>query len=281
MPIQSLQERITERARHLGEWFRALGKNTYFWLGLGGLFLLMGGLYLLVDDIVMPNYTRHDVSVTVPRVVDRPLEEANQILRRSNLQVEHQRARQYNPNVPRGEVLDQQPPANALVKPGRRIYLTINEGRTPMVEVPDLEGTSVREAKNQLMALGLKAGRVRADTIPAPYSNTITKQSPAPGDSLREGSSVHLWYSRGLGNAYATVPDVRNMRVPAARRVLLNHKLRSVVLDAEEGMQLNQEFVRAQGREPGSEVREGTEIRLFINRDSASTDGVSLGEEQQ
>lgn len=268
MDMQSLREQIVRRARRFGQGSRSLFTNKFFWQGLGVLLVIAVAVYLLIDAVLMPRYTRHDVSVTVPRVVDRPFEEASQLLTSQDLRVERQRARQFNPNVPRGEVIDQQPPANSLVKPGRRIYLTINEGQTPMVAVPDLSGISVREAQNQLLAIGLKTGRIEADTIPAPYENTITKQSPAPGDSLREGSSVHLWYSQGLGNEYATVPDVTDMRVAEARRVLLEHKLRSVVVDAEEGVDLDRERVRRQSRSPGDEVREGSEIRLFVQGDA-------------
>lgn len=271
MDTPSLQERVTAPFRRLHHWFRSLLTNTYFWVGFGVLAVFVAAAYLLVNELLMPKYTRHDASVTVPRVVDRPFEEASQLLSRRDLQVERQRVRQFNPNVSRGEVVDQQPPADALVKPGRRVYLTVNEGRTPMVAVPDLEGTSVREAQNQLMALGLQTGAIEADTIPAPYENTITRQSPAPGDSLREGSSVHLWYSQGLGTQYATVPDVTDMRVPEARQALLEHKLRSVVVDADEGMDLSGERVRMQSRTPGEAVREGTEVRLFVQRDAADT----------
>lgn len=228
----------------------------------------------------MPAYTRHDASVSVPEVVNQPVEEASQTLQRRDLQVEQQRAQQYNPNVPRGEVLDQQPPANALVKPGRRIYLTVNAGQTPMVLMPDLTGTSIREAKNQLLALGLSTGRVRPDPIPAPYPNTITRQSPAPGDSVREGASVNLWYSQGLGDENTRVPDVRGLRVPVAQRTLLDSNLRSVVVDTTQDAELSQVPVRMQSREPDASVREGTEIRLFVNADTAATDTLQLRNQQ-
>jgi beta-lactam-binding protein with PASTA domain len=235
---------------------------------------------LLVDKVAMPAYTRHDASVSVPGVVNRPVEEASQILQRRDLQVERQRAQQYNPNVPRGEVLDQQPPANALVKPGRRIYLTVNAGQTPMVLMPDLGGTSIREAKNQLLALGLSPGQVRPDPVPAPYPNTITKQSPAPGDSVREGASVNLWYSQGLGNENTEVPDVRGLRVPVAQRTLLDSNLRSIVVDTTQDADLSNVQVRMQSRAPNTSVREGTEVRLFVNADTTATDTLQLRNER-
>ena len=252
MNAESLQEKLLERARHAGHWLWSLASNRYFWQGLGVLFVVVLSAYLLVDKLMMPAYTRHDASVSVPGVVNRPV----------------------------GEVLDQQPPADALVKPGRRIYLTVNAGQTPMVQMPDLGGTSIREAKNQLLALGLTTGRVRPDPVPAPYPNTITKQSPAPGDSVREGASVNLWYSQGLGSESSTVPDVRGLRVPTARRTLLDQNLRSVVVDTTQEADLSSVPVRTQSRSPGDSVREGTEIRLFVNTDTTAADTLQLRNER-
>lgn len=280
MNAKSLQEQLVHRARRMGRWSWSLLSNRYFWHGLGFFLVVALSAYLLVDELMMPAYTRHDASVSVPGVVNRPVGEASQILQRRDLQVERQRAQQYNPNVPRGEVLDQQPPANALVKPGRRVYLTVNAGQTPMVQMPDLDGTSIREAKNQLLALGLTPGRVRPDPVPAPYPNTITKQSPAPGDSLREGASVDLWYSQGLGSEDAEVPDVRGLRVPTAQRTLLNQNLRSVVVDTTQEADLSGVPVRMQSRPPGASVREGTEIRLFVNSDTTVSDTLQLRSER-
>lgn len=281
MDGQSIQDRLRKHAERFGAWGWSLLTNKYFWQGFGVLFVAALTLYLLVDRVAMPSYTRHDASVTVPGVTDRPFEEASQILQRRDLQAERQRAQQYNPNVPRGEVLDQQPPANALVKPGRRIYLTVNAGQTPVVQMPDLDGTSIREAKNRLMALGLQTGRVRPDPIPAPYPNTITKQSPAPGDSVQQGASVNLWYSQGLGDEETTVPEVRGMRVPSAQQTLLNRNLRSVVVDTTQDADLSQVRVQSQSRAPGTSVREGVEIRLFVQRDSTAADTIRLRTEQQ
>lgn len=280
MNIESLQEQLLDRARRAGQWVWSLLSNRYFWQGLAVLLVVALSAYLLVDRLMMPAYTRHDASVSVPGVVNRPVEEASQILQRRELQVERQRAQQYNPNVPRGEVLDQQPPADALVKPGRRIYLTVNAGQTPMVQMPELSGTSIREAKNQLLALGLTTGNVRPDPVPAPYPNTITRQSPTPGDSVREGASVNLWYSQGLGSTTTEVPDVRGLRVPTAQRTLLDQNLRSVVVDTTQEADLSGVSVRMQSRPPGASAREGTEIRLFVNTDTTAVDTLQLRNER-
>lgn len=266
--------RFSSSLRSALDWLRALLRNSYFWGGLSVLLIIGVAAFLLVDSVIMPSYTRHDVAIRVPNVEDRSFEDAKQLIEERNLQVERQVGR-YNPNVDRNVVVDQTPLPNADVKPGRRVYLTVNAGEAPMVELPDLTGMSVREAKNRISSLGLDVGAAQPDSIPSPYANTITRQRPTPGDSLRQGSTVNIWYSTGLGNETVEVPDVVGETVEVAQRRLLQYKLRSVVVDerleetedtAEEAPASDQ-FVREQGRAPGTSVRTGTEIRLFTTDD--------------
>lgn len=235
-------------------------------------------MYFLIDAVIMPSYTRHGVAVQVPNVENRTFEEAKQRVQNRNLTVRRQIG-PYNPNVDRETVVDQNPPANSDVKPGRRVYLTVNAGEVPMVDVPELTGRSVRDAKNRVSSLGLEAGRIEPDSIPSPYPNTITRQDPKPGDSLKRGGTVDLWYSTGLGTDTVQVPSVVGQAVQNARRLLFRQKLRSVIVDprrpasAPDTLDADTSatrFVQRQGRGPNTEVREGTEIRLFTTDDSSS-----------
>ena len=257
-------------------WLKRLGRNPYFWSGFGGLVVIVVGLYFLFNAIIMPSYTRHDESLSVPNVLDRSYEDAREVLEARELAVERQVGR-YNPRVPQNQVVDQNPPPNAPVKPGRRVYLTVNSGTAPVVSVPDLSGTSLREARNRLTSLGLEVGRERVDSIPSPYARTVTRQRPAAGDSLKKGATVDIWYSRGLGEERVAVPDVRGVRVSVAEDLLLRRKLRSVVINANASAddthpgdknEAERLWVRDQGLQPGSTVRSGTEVRLFATPDS-------------
>jgi beta-lactam-binding protein with PASTA domain len=277
-----------QSALRLRDWFRDLATNPYFWGGLGALFVIGVGTYFFFDDYLMPDYTRHGVSVEVPDVENMEFEQAQSLVSAQGLQVERQEGR-YNPNVPQGRVVDQNPPPNTGVKPGRRVYLTVNSGEAPTVSLPDLTGTSLREARNRLTSLGLQVGRVRVDSIPSPYPQTVTRQRPAPGDSLQQGKTVDLWYSEGLGSQQVTVPDVRGLRVERARRQLLRQKLRYVVIDpnaasesegaeaGDAGATAAARWVRQQGQAPGSTVRAGTEIRLFTTTDSTEVQRPASG----
>jgi beta-lactam-binding protein with PASTA domain len=260
------------------DWLRALARNLYFWGGIGGLLLIGFAVYLLVDAVIMPTYTRHDVATRVPDVKNVSFKTADSLLTARNLQVQRQVGR-YNPNVDTGIVVDQTPLPSSKVKPGRRVYLTVNAGEVPTVLIPDLSGMSVREAKNRITSADLVVGTVREDPIPSPYANTITKQEPPAGDSLKEGETVDLWYSTGLGEEEVDVPTVVGYTVAEARDVLLREELRSVVVDtnltadAESGRPVNTDslertiYVRRQGQLPGASVRTGTEIRLFTTPD--------------
>ncbi len=265
-------------------WMWTLLTNLYFWSGLLVLFILAAGAYLAIDAVVMPSYTRHDASTEIPNVEELPFEKAKTRLEQRDLRVQREVGR-YNPNVDTGIVVAQTPLPTSTVKPGRRVYLTVNAGDVPMVRLPDLNGMSVREAKNQLSSLGLEVGRVQKDSIPSPYANTITKQKPAPGDSLQQGKPVDLWYSTGLGDKKVEVPNVVGLQVREARRFLRQSNLRSVIVDTDASAQDDRDttgtrpssegspefegsFVRQQARDPGTSVRAGSEIRLYTTDDA-------------
>lgn len=260
------------------DWLRTLFQNPYFWGGLGGLLVLCATMYFLVDAVIMPSYTRHGVAVRVPDVKNRSFEEAQRLVQNRSLKAKRQ-VGHYNPNIERETVLDQNPPPNSDVKPGRRVYLTVNAGEVSMVNVPDLNGLSIREAKNRVASFGLNVGSTKPDSIPSPYPNTVTGQHPEPGDSLKRGGTVDLWYSTGLGTDSVEVPNVVGQTAKQAQSFLIRQKLRSVIVDPRTSKSTPEtpqsrdtaatpQFVRRQGRLPNTKVRTGTEIRLFTTDDS-------------
>ena len=268
MPSLSVAQSAWSWLTSLGRGTLALFTNMYFWNGLIVLLLLFFGAYLLVDRVIMPDYTRHEVTVQVPSVTDRPFDEAVEVLSRYDLDVERE-AQEFNPNVAREVVVDQRPRGQALVKPGRRVYLTVNAGDVQQVTMPSLDGLSLREARNRVRALGLSITEEQPDSIPSAYRNTITGHEPAAGDSLAEGSGVTLYYSTGLGEQYVEIPDITGMTVADARAELLAHRLRAFVIggrntEEQRDAPIDSLEVVAQSREPGTRMREGSEVRLSI-----------------
>jgi eukaryotic-like serine/threonine-protein kinase len=258
---------LPDRFRRIAVYGSSLLSNRYFWGGFSALLVLGGILYILINYLIMPLYTRHDVSVTMPDVTNMSANEAERILAQRGLRVQYSEHR-FTAGAPRDVVIDQSPAPNARVKPGRRVYISVNTGDVPQVTVPHLEGFSLREATSRLRAAGLRVAETRPDTIPAPYPNTITRQDPRAGAVLSQGQSVRLWYSTGLGQSFVEIPDVTGLTVEEASELLLSAILRSVVIgDAEEG-----QIVARQSRPPGTRVREGFEIRLFVEENPERID---------
>lgn len=253
-------------------------RERLLWKGILGLVVLGLAGYVVLNHWLMPSYTRHGVSVAVPDTKNLPYEKAARVLEQHGLQAERG-VRQYDPSLPREVVLEQNPEAHQQVKPGRRVYLNVNSGDTPRLRMPNLVHLSRRQAINQIEAHQLQVGPIRIDSIPSPYKNTVTRQRPAPGDTVRQGSSVRLWISPGQGEEIVEVPDVRGIPLAQADSLLLlAHRLRTVLVNDTTGMGEQNAPVRVsrQRPQPGTSVRAGTEIRLTVNtsRPLAQTDSV-------
>lgn len=90
-----------------------------------------------------------------------------------------------------------------------------------------------------------------------PYEGTVTRQRPQPGDVVASRAKVTLWVSPGLGNGTVTVPDIRGLAPVDARRELAGEGLWVDPTRSVGGTVTRQE------PEPGSEARQGTEVRIY------------------
>lgn len=241
-----------------GRYIFSLATNGYFYLALIGL-AAFGALSLaFVSKVAMPTYTRHSSFVTVPDLTNLSFEEASSVLESNGLRPDR-RTVKFRPDLPRDVVVEQNPPIGTAVKPGRRVYLTVNSGTVPTIVVPNVVDLSIQEAKNRMISAGLRVVETRPDPIPSPYGDTITKTSPPAGATVDRGSEAILWYSTGMGSQYVEVPNVVGMTINQAERTLFEMKLRSIAVDATAAT----DSVARQSHTPGTRVREGFEIRLF------------------
>jgi beta-lactam-binding protein with PASTA domain len=263
---RSLVRSVVSRARDSLRALVALLRNRYFLVGIALMAVIGIVTYLVVDRAFMPSFTRYDVSVVVPDVMTLSYDEAAETLGAAGLTAEEYVLRK--PNLPRDVVIDQRPPSGSRVKPGRRIYLTINTGDTTTVSVPRVIGLSIREAQSRIVVLGLTVPEILPDSIPASHANTVTRQQPEPGARVPHGADVTLWYSTGLGEAYVEVPDVTGLTPDDARARLLSLRLRSVVLGEPD---VEEPLVLAQSPAPGTQVREGFEVRLRVSEPPGDT----------
>ena len=197
--------------------------NRNFYIGLGG--VILGGILflLLLDHVIMPAYTNYDEGVTVPNITRLPLEEAEQTLTSSDLRYEIAERRS-NDMYPANYVIDQNPSPSEIVKPNRKIYLTVNIVTNPTVEVPKVTDLSLRNAKIQLENAGLEVGTISYES--SRFKNTVLRQSVEPNQVVKKGISVDLAVSDGLGEDMVNMPEIVGLRLAEAQEMIRDAGLR-------------------------------------------------------
>lgn len=178
---------------------------------------------IIFDLFIMPHYTNYNRGVTVPDVTKLSLEEAESLLERYGLRHEvHER--RANSVYPANYIIDQAPSPKQIVKPNRKVYLTVNTAVTPQTVVPNVVNMSLRNAEIQLENHGLVVGTRSYES--SRFRNTILRQSVAPGDTVSRGTVVNLAVSDGLGSRIVNVPDVEGMRLSEAQQAIIRAGLR-------------------------------------------------------
>lgn len=189
------------------------------------IFILIAGvsIIVIVDQFVMPEYTNYNEGVTVPDVTKLSLEEAGENLEDSGLRFEVLERRAHSA-YPANYIIDQEPSAKSIVKPNRKVYLTVNTNVTPQTVVPNVVNMSLRNAEIQLENHGLIVGTRSYET--SRFRNTILRQSVAPDDTVSRGTVVNLAVSDGLGSRIVSVPAVKGLRLSEAQQQIINAGLR-------------------------------------------------------
>jgi hypothetical protein len=196
-------------------------KNFYFSLILVIAAVIL--LLFLLNDVIMPDYTHHDEGVTVPNVTRLPLKDAEKMLKSSGLRYEVSERRPNNA-FPANYVIDQDPRGSNIVKPHRKISLTVNTTSNPTVKMPKIENLSLRNAHIQLENAGLKMGTVSYES--GRFKNTVLHQSIKPGKSIEKGTAVDMVVSNGMGKKSVTVPDIIGLELTKAVQKLRRRHLR-------------------------------------------------------
>lgn len=178
---------------------------------------------VLLDFVIMPSYTNYNEGITVPDVTKISLDEATSLLNDYGLRHEVL-DRRANSAYPADFIIDQAPSAQQIVKPNRKIYLTVNTATTPQTAVPNVVNMSLRNAEIQLENHGLTVGTKSYES--SRFRNTILRQSVAAGDTVARGTVVNLAVSDGLGSRIVEVPDVVGLRLSEAQQTITKAGLR-------------------------------------------------------
>jgi beta-lactam-binding protein with PASTA domain len=112
-------------------------------------------LMLIVAHYLMQLGTRHGSRCSVPDFTGISIGDAEHLAKKHDLEIIVNDSL-YVPVYDGGIVLEQNPNAEVAVKPGRKIYVTINSFAQKSVKIPYVTGYSLRQAKNNLEIAGLE-----------------------------------------------------------------------------------------------------------------------------
>ena len=144
--------------------------------------------------------TKHGDFVVVPDLSGRTIIEFQEELSELNLKYVISDSGNYNPVFKVNSVLGQLPMANAKVKDGRKIYLTLNASDFEMIKIPKITKITVRQARKTIESLGFIFGEIeyvddiaRDEVISISYEGNELNE----GDLLKKTSIIDFKLGNG------------------------------------------------------------------------------------
>lgn len=232
-----------------------------FYVTLLSVILMGSGILLILNEYIMPAYTNYYEGVTVPDVREISLTEAEELLTSYGLRFEVT-DRRANAAFPADYVIDQTPVPSEIVKPNRKIYLTVNTESNPKVTVPNVEDLSFRNAKIQLQNYGLTVGAVSYES--SRFKNSVMRQSIEAGRTVDKGTVVDLVVSDGLGEKMVDVPEIVGLRLTESQGKLREAGLRVGELRFKPSKQVSPNIVLDYSPKQ-NRVVEGETINLVVS----------------
>lgn len=224
-------------------------------------------LVLIFFYCYLPGTTNHGETITLPDLQGMHESELGEFLSSRNLRYEIRSDSGYSEDYPPLTALNQHPKPGAKVKENRKIYITLNARRPPIVRMPDLIDGSLSNADRILTNIGLVRGAITYE--PDPAENAVLKQlykgkEVQPGDSVPKGSSIELVIGDGLGKRVFAMHDLVGMELDEAEVLILGSKLKVGSLLNQEAEEEFTGVVMRQAPPPGSDTRSGQLVDLWV-----------------
>ena len=168
----------------------AVGRIVRIFVAMVIVLGLLLTMFFIGNRMIQNSDTR--VNIKMPSVVGQTEQDATHVLRdERNLRVNVKQER--NDTVPAGNVIEQYPLPEAIIKEGETATLIVSIG-PENVDVPDLKGMQLDAARTELERAGLEIGNVyeESNTYKPGY---IFRQEPAAGESITAGEAVDIFVS--------------------------------------------------------------------------------------
>lgn len=231
--------------------------------------------------------TRHGNTIAVPSFLGEHVEDVKQRAEDMGLNIII-RDSVFDSDVAGGVVVDQLPRTSSLrtvtVKPGRKIYVTINAYNRRMVEVPYVAKQTLRQALNQLQRAGLVVDKLIYE--PNLTSTDYVLRQVVDGRDITAstsatvpfGTGVTLYVSYRRDEQLTTVPRLVGMRLSQARSTIWDRglNLTEVVYDesVEDFKSRRAAMVYRQSLHQSSGANRGSGITLYMTVDERLVDSL-------
>ena len=242
----------------------------------------------IASFIAMAFGTRHSARRTVPDFVGLRMNDAEYFAARRDLQIIVNDSLHVSA-YPGGVVLDQLPKGGVVVKPGRKVYVTINSVRQRMVDVPYVAGRSLRQAKNMLETAGLTIDHLEYTEDMA--TNYVLAEFVDGVEVLEDSLAVRTEMGNGVvlrvgvaSNDVTAVPQVLGRSLFEAKSRLWESGLNIGEIEFDEGipaLERNRAKVYKQSMLPSAEAAYGERVSLRLTLDAALVDSMIVEEERR
>lgn len=246
------------------------------------IFIIVCALLFLGIKSWLSSYTRHGDNIVVPSLMRMDYNEAKDALGKRELIAEILDTSEFNPDFPRGSVINQYPEEGSTVKKGRAIRLTINPMKPRKIEIPMLIEKTKRRAIYDLESKGFKVGELSY----VPYIGKdvvvdikVDGKSVTEKDRFEKGTVVNLVLGQGIGDNRIAMPYLKYKTLEDAKATLLKASLNlgSIIYD-EEVADSAAAVVYQQSPAPSLQpnVNQGAQVDLWLTEDYTKIPNDSL-----
>jgi beta-lactam-binding protein with PASTA domain len=233
--------------------------------------------------------TRHNRVIEIPNFMGMVIDDAYDVAESSDLKL-IVRDSIFDVDLPGGTIVDQLPKISSIrdvtVKPGRKIYVTVNAYTRRKVEIPYVAKQTLRQALNQIERSGLTVAKLvyEPDMTSTDY---VIKQSVGNNEILPtskrqapvgSGITLHVSYQQKEENTQT--PRLIGLNLQQAKSTLWDNGLNvaNVVYDnsVEDIIAHRKARVYKQSSNIGASLRRGSEVTLYLTCDERLVDSMNI-----
>jgi serine/threonine-protein kinase len=163
-----------------------------------------------------------------------------------------------------GQVANQDPRAEEVVKEGATVVLNIATGKA--ITVPNLLNLQREEAEAKIGSTGYNVGDITEEYSESVESGYVISQTPEAGEALDEGEMISFVVSKGKEKKKVAMPDLIRMSEKQAKALLESMNLKLNKVTKEYTSKYDKGDVMWQQYAEGYELTEGDSVNIRVSK---------------